>query len=629
MASPASGEILRARPPTGKLIKMPRWRIGLAGVALLLAGLAVYANSLNAPFVFDDRNAIQDNPTIRHLGNLAEIFSPPRDHVSGAMARPLVNASLALNYALGGLNPWGYHLLNLLLHLLSALTLFGLARRTLLRPVLSARFGAAALPLAFSVALVWTVHPLLTETITCVIQRTEGLMSLFYLLTLYTFARSMDSLRPWPWQIASVLACLLGMISKEVMISAPLLVLLYDRTFVAGTFRQAWRLRWKFYAALACAGVPLAVLVLSVGQRLDTAGFGLTMPWWAYALKECQAVTAYLGLSFWPHPLILDYGADVVTSPLTVAPQILLLTLLLAGTVYALSRRRALGFVGAFFFAILAPSSSVMPLTTQTMAEHRMYLPLAAVVAVTVLVVYACAGRRSLFLWPVLALALGGVTLARNQDYQSALSLWRDTVQNRPDNPRAYDEFGTACVAAGLPALALPEFLSALRLDPDYAEARTELGNLYQSANQPAKAIAEYNLALQSHPNYARAHNNLGLAYETINQPDQALAEFSRALKIDPNYLSAHNNLGLAYQLANQPEKAVTEFNLALKIDPDNAPAHYNLGLSLFQLQRYAEAARQFEAALKLNPNLPNLRDNLEKARQLAQSPTTSLTGTK
>jgi hypothetical protein len=174
---------------------------GLAGVVIVLAALAVYYNSFSGPFIYDDVVSITENPTIRHLWPVGRVLSPPV-HLP-VTGRPLLNLSLALNYALSGDAVWSYHALNLLIHVLAGLTLFGLVRRTLLRqgyggqalqqPVLSKQFGEASMPLAFVVALLWVVHPLQTECVTYVTQRAESLMGLFYLLTLYCFVRGADA----------------------------------------------------------------------------------------------------------------------------------------------------------------------------------------------------------------------------------------------------------------------------------------------------------------------------------------------------------------------------------------------------------------------------------------------------
>ncbi|MEO6876250.1 MAG: hypothetical protein ABI222_15655, partial [Opitutaceae bacterium] len=385
--------------PAGTTVKTggltTRGAIALAGGTLVLAVVAAYANSWNAPFVFDDFMAITQNPTIRHLDRLGDVLSSPA-FATGSTGRPMVSLSLALNYAVGGYDVKGYHLANTLIHAVAALALFGLMRRTLLRPVMREKFGAAALPLAFAIALLWALHPLQTESVTFVIQRSESLMGMFYLLTLYGFIRAVESASPRRWQIFTVIVCLVGMATKEVMVSAPVLVLLYDRTFVAGSFGRAWQQRRTFYLSLAATWLLLAYTVIAAGQRGGAAGFGRGVSSWDYALTQCHAIILYLRLAFWPSPLVVDYGTTIVQSLGEVWWQALLLIGLVAGTCFALVRRPAVGFAGVWFFALLAPSSSVVPLITQTMAEHRMYLSLAAVIGLVVLGGYRWLGRGSL-----------------------------------------------------------------------------------------------------------------------------------------------------------------------------------------------------------------------------------------
>ena len=195
---------------------------------IILAACAAYHNSFSGPFVFDDIPAIVDNPSIRHLWPITRVMRPPLLS-AGANGRPLVNLSLAVNYALGGTSVTGYHIVNLLLHVVVALTLFSLVLRTLQLPSLK---EGKARPMALSIALLWAVHPLLTESVTAVIQRNELIAGLFYLLTLYGVVRSRDSVRKAFWYGWAIVACLLGMASKEVMATAPIMVWLYDRAFI-------------------------------------------------------------------------------------------------------------------------------------------------------------------------------------------------------------------------------------------------------------------------------------------------------------------------------------------------------------------------------------------------------------
>ena len=210
-----------------------RWGGLVASCIMVLAALVAYHNSFSGSFIADDEWSITDNPTIRHFSSA---LSPPSH--AGVGGRPLLNLTYAFNYALGGLNVWGYHAFNLLVHALTGFTLFGIVRRTLLRPTLGKRFGVEAVPLALAVAVIWIVHPLQTEAVTFISQRAECLMGLFYLLTLYCFIRGLESGAPARWLTLSVAACFLGALSKEIIMTAPVLVLLYDRTFATGSFRE-------------------------------------------------------------------------------------------------------------------------------------------------------------------------------------------------------------------------------------------------------------------------------------------------------------------------------------------------------------------------------------------------------
>src|SRR5580658_2658291 len=316
----------------------------LAGAAgLAAAGLVAYARSYSVPLLFDDESSIADNPTLRHLGTA--LWPPDGATVGG---RPVLNLSLALNHAVSGTAVWSYHAANLAIHILAGLTVFGIIRRTLARLA-----NPSATLVAFAASLLWILHPLQTESVTYIVQRAESLMGLLYLLTLYCFIRGADSrgARGRLWSALSVGACLLGMATKEVMVSAPLIVLLYDRTFLAGSFREAWRLRRREYAWLAATWLVLVPLVLSSHGRGGSAGFGTGMSPWSYSRTQLPAIVHYLGLCFWPSPLVFYYGDAVEPVSIRLLPSALAVAGLLAATVWALARRPALGFLGASFFA--------------------------------------------------------------------------------------------------------------------------------------------------------------------------------------------------------------------------------------------------------------------------------------
>ncbi len=622
---------MNAPPPLSIPARRAIW---LAAGSLVLVALAAYHNSFTGPFVFDDLPGIVENPSIRPGWSLGGVLAPGLDGGLTVSGRPLVNLSLALNQSLGGESVRGYHLVNLFIHVLAGLTLFGLTRRTLLQPPLSARFGPAALPLAVVVVAAWLLHPLQTEAVTYVVQRAESLMALCYLLTLYCFVRAVESesssggLRPpgsetavidrrysKTWFVWSFLACLLGMASKEVMVSAPLIVLLYDRTFVVGSYREAWRRRGLYYSGLAATWLLLAWLVAGTTGRGGTAGFGTTVGAWPYLLTQCQAILHYLWLAVWPDPLVFDYGTATVGGLGEVWPQALLLVALAAGTGVALVRRPVWGFAGAWFFLVLAPSSSVVPVASQTMAEHRMYLPLAMVVAVAVAGLYAWLGRRSLVVCGALAVIWGGLTMQRNADYGSELGLWADTVAKRPANGRAHNNLGKALVAANRLDEAQLHYKEAIRLQPGVPEPHYNLGLALARRNRRGEAIHQYEEALRLQPSYAEAHNNLGNALLAGGRLEEATVHYEEAVRLKPGFAEAHSNLANVRLEQGRGGEALQQGEEAVRLDPRYAEAHYNLGNALAQARRLPEALVQYEEALRLKPDHADAANNLGNIR--------------
>jgi tetratricopeptide (TPR) repeat protein len=590
-----------------------------AGV-IVLALVVIYHGIFSVPFLFDDYNAVSLNPTIRHLWPPWEALRTPQGTGAETDGRPLANLSLAFNYRLSGTQPGSYHAVTLLLHALAALVLFGVVRRTLAiarvpYPVFS----------GFAVALLWAVHPLQTETVTTVAHRTELLVTLFYLLTLYGFIRSQKSPKGVApargWAAVAVTACYAGMLSKEVMVSAPLIVFLYDRTFVSGTFAAAWTRHRRLHLALGSSWLVLAGLRVLSPQRGGTGGFGLGITPWHYALTQCGAIIHYLRLSFWPRPLVLDYGDQVVAQVSDVLPQGLLLLALLAATGVALWKKPMLGFAGACFFAILAPSSSFLPLVTQTVAEHRMYLPLAAVLTLALCGLqrlWLAAGKPVPFrpfatLLLAAAIGLGWATVERNRDFRSAIAIWTTTADQVPRNPRPHDNLANALLEAGAVPAAIAQYEIALGLDPADVQAHYNLGGVDLQAGRLSEAIAHYEAALRVAPGFSRAHDNLGTALLRSGRRAEAIIQFAAAVRTEPDNAGAHYNLANALAQAGRVETAIPEYESALRLAPEMADAHFNLAMALTQAGRPADARREYQAVLRLTPNDAEARANLAR----------------
>ncbi len=631
------------------------WSWLVPPLLILAAGVAAYANSFAGCFLFDDEHAIVNSSAIRQL------WPFPGAPLPGP--RSLVTWTLALNYAAGGLNTWGYHALNLLVHLLAGLTLYGLVLGTLSLPALQPRYGGHARWLALAVALIWVVHPLQTESVTYIVQRAEAMTGLFYLLVLFCLLHAAQSAQlRWWWYGGCVVCCALGMLCKEVMCTAPLLALLYDRIFLAPSWAQLLRRRVVLYLGLAAtliilvpslipsftlpadsqaaatphASVPADIRSVQVqtpphGSGI-TAGFNMPgMSWQQYARTQPQAILHYLRLAIWPDSLCLDYRWPVADSSAAIVPSMLVGMLVLL-TLLTLFRWPALGFVAAAFFVILAPTSTIMPIADLAV-EHRMYLPLATVVLFGVLgahILLQAVGRRlganarvaaglrfTLMLGVVLVLS--SLTFARNRDYQSELGMWADIVNKRPANPRAHNNLGKALADRGHLSGAARHYRLAVQLSPNYGLAHENLGNILMQQGELENAIVQFKTAVAVDPTLAKAHNNLGTLLGGKGDLAQAVLHYREAIRLDPVDLLAQRNLGLALQLQGDWQGAADAYRHAVVLHPSHAENHRGLAFAFRRLGQTGEARQEYEESLRLNPRWPaaTLRD----AWDLATSP--------
>ena len=599
------------------------WRVD-PRLFVMMVGLIVYRNSVTGPFIFDDHQTITNNPFIRHLWPLWTALSAPQGScVSG---RPIISLSLALNYACGGLHVVGYHLFNIVAHLLAALLLYGIVRRTLCETRLAARYGDAAEGLALASALIWVVHPLLTESVNFILQRSEVLMGFFLLLTLYCVIRGAGSLHQqrW-WYAAAVVTCALGMASKEVMVSAPLLVWFYDRTVLARSVREMWRARRGLYAGLASTWVLLAVLVATHPHPAE-AGFGFAqLTPWRYAITQCGVIAHYLRLAVWPSPLVVDYMDWPVPRTLfAVLPSALAMLGLVAATCWALLRRSPWGLLGAWFLLILAPTSSMLPIVTEIAAERRMYLPLAAVVVCIVMIAWhglarlrldAMVRRRvAIGLVAAAVGVLGALTVRRNHDYRTEASIWSDAVAKRPNNARAHNNLGQAWHREGRLDAAVAQYHEALRLKPDLAQAHYNLGLAMADERHLPEAVSCYLEAIRLKPKYAAAHYNLALVLDDQERFPEAIAQYLEAIHLEPTFMEAYNNLAVVYVKEGRLDEAVAQYREALRLAPDAADVHYNLGRALVRQERFDDAVVQYREALRLQPGLAAAQRELDEA---------------
>jgi len=609
-----------ADPDAGDVIGGGRRAWVLRGV-LILAGAAVYANALGAAFVFDDLPQIVDR---------AAHFSGPVVELFGGERRPVVTATLAFNHALGGLDPRGYHLFNVAVHLAAALVLFDLVRRS------AVRLGSCGgLAIGFGAALLWVAHPLTTESVTYVIQRAEAMAALCMLTVLYAILRAADSPRGAAWCGLAIGAAVVGMGSKGTMVAAPPLAYLFDGLVVTGSLRAAWRARWGLHLAIASTwllllptGLAAAVFDATPPAR---AGVGLgvaSVTPLEYLATQPGVILHYLRLALWPSELCIDPRWSVArTVPAIALPA----AGLAVGLVLALAaawRRHPLAYPALAAFVWLAPTSSFVPIRDLA-AEHRMYLPLAAVLVIVVAA--ARAGLRRLSARPsawveaaLLAVAtagLGARTVVRNCDYASPLALWSATVATAPENARARMNLGVALREAGRPEEALGQLAKAVALEPADALARLDYGAALFEVDRIEEAVPHLRLAAAGLPSRRAAFLALGDALRALGRPGEAVAVYRRADELDPAVTIALA-IGNALSEDQRPHEAAAVFEEAARraeAAGDRgllASALYNLGNAHFRVDEMDLAIAAYRGALEAAPDHAEARRWLEEARK-------------
>ena len=537
-------------------------RVPWPGLLILLGVSLAYANSLQGVFVYDDFGTIVGNPHLESLWPLSWSMSAPPG--SGSSGRPVVALSFALNYAFGEREVFGYHLVNVVLHALCALLLYGVLRRALQR--LAAEREPALPPTlaATCASLLWAVHPLTSSALNHVTYRNEVLLALFFLACVYSALRGFAAAEAQRagasrgWFAAAVACCALAMGCKEIAVGLPLVVLAVQVCVFGGGWLGALRRHAGLYAGLASTWLLLAWIV-STGDRGESVGAGAEgVRSLDYLRTQAGVLVHYLRLAFWPEPLVLDYRDwSIVRDWKTPLLPGLAVLVLFGLTLAALVRRRPLGAAAVAAFALLAPTSSFIPITGAVCAEHRLYLPLAAVVLVagsafvTLLVRLGVGGgRRSVILGVgtlLLGAALTGATVQRNADYRSGVAIWADTVEKRPNNSLAWTNYANALRVQERHAEAEEALRRSAELNPGNQKAWRNLGHLLRDRGDLRGAVEAYRGAVRARPDQGPLQLDLGNLLVQLGDWEEGLAAFDEALE---RGLPPEQQAQVAFQLA-------------------------------------------------------------------------------
>ncbi|MEW6078618.1 MAG: tetratricopeptide repeat protein [Thermodesulfobacteriota bacterium] len=569
-----------------------RWRIPVVFMALGLLCLAVYGNTLRAPFVFDDNLNIPKNPHIRvrdlSPSSLADIIR------SRSITRPIPVLSFALNYYFHGYQVAGYHAVNWLIHVINGLLVYLLTRQTL--ALLKKEIPAAP----FLTAALWLVNPVHTQSVTYIVQRMTSLSALFYLaaLAMYIRARTVPPeagrrrTAAAPWLIGSGLSGICALASKESAITLPLMIFLYEWFFIrdleTGFIRRQATTLFAMAAILTVLvfiylkGDPVTAILATYEKKPFTMGERL--------LTQPRVIIHYISLLLLPLPerLTVDHWVTVSTSltrPATTLPALALLLLTVITAVRKARRSRLFSFAILWFLGALAVESSIIGLAM--LVEHRTYLPsVFPFMAMACVLLQRIAPRRLAMTTIVLLIAVCGFwTRQRNGIWADEVRLWQDAIQKSPASFIAYNNLGMALGKQRRNEEGIAACRQSIALSPpkvNTADAYNNISRMYDDLGDTEKAIDFGQRAVQINPNLAEAHMNLGRALLTANRLDEAVTHLETSVRLSPWLTPAYPLLARAgYQKDGDIGRAMEICSRALAVDPDNADAEVMLGALL------------------------------------------------
>jgi tetratricopeptide (TPR) repeat protein len=586
----------------------------LSIVCIAVWGVAVYSNTFRAPFVFDDLIYIQNNSILKEPLNFARI-------IAFAPSRWIAFFTFAVNYYFGHWNTIGYHLVNLIIHIGSAICCYSLILLTLRTPRLKNRPFEQKSVFALLAALIFLSHPVQTEAVTYVWQRVESLAAFFYLLSLAFYVKSrLDSEREQSSflidssssYVASCVVAYACAMTKETAVTLPVVIIIYEIVFFENFSQRASRVILR---SLPFLFLLIVVPVLAHMSPIVTKNLLYEPPPpGVYFLTQTRVITTYLRLLVCPVGQNLDY--DFPLSESFLEPEVIAgILLIMSLVVLAILVRRSSPLVAfgiLWFFVTLSPTSSVVPLP-DVIFEHRLYLPLVGFAFVLTGMLLISAKRMRMVTWVliVIILILSVETYRRNSLWRNDLSLWQDTVEKSPHKVRPRVNLATAYIKVEEYDKALSELAHAMSLEPDYAAAHENVGVAYfrKKAYQPA--IAAFERTIELAPNRGSAYYARGEAYMHLGKNDSAIRDFQKALSINPSHLSSRNNYGLILAEKGNYLKAIREFETVIRLEPNHKDASFNLAGVYALSGQVGLAARQYEKVIKMEPDFLEAYHNL------------------
>ena len=564
-----------------------------------------YSNTLHGKFFLDDFRNIHYNPHVK-VGGLTVQGLVDAATLSPCNNRWLPNLSLALNYYFGGLNPLGYNLFNLFIHISTTVALYFLFFLTLG----TKRLGfdrVKASQMAFAAAVLWGLHPLNTNGVSYVIQRMTSMAALFFVLSMvfYFKGRVLSGAYRLCWWAGAAAAGLCAFFSKENALVLPLVIMAYELFFFQNNSRSK-NLSKRQIAVFF--GVTLSFFIISL-LVLDLDSFSRILEGYKYRdftlqerlLTESRVVVHYMSQVFLPQPARLNLAYDFPISHSIFQPNAtffsMLLVLFLCGMLVVLFKRSPLISFTLFWFLFnLGIESTIIPL--EIIFEHRMYLPdmfffLTFIVVLDGLLVNSkCSSSLRCGVFLVIALVLGSMTWQRNGLWNDEVLYWSDVVKKSPTLSRAYVSLGMSHQERSDYPSAAAAFEKAIDLEPDNGAAWLDLGITRERQGDLKEALESYYKALDGKEVYKeKVYNSISRVSIKQGSYEDGLDWALKALNVAPDYSKAWNNLGVAYTFLGKPLDAEKSFQKAVALSSQEPQGYYSLALFLYRQKRFQEAS--------------------------------------
>ena len=570
---------------------------------LAVAGFIVYSNTIHAVFHFDDVSSILTQPRITTFST----FANPH-YWFNINNRPVAELSFALNYHFGQMNAHGYHIVNIIIHILNGWLVFLLMLKLLsFQHLIDEKIYVNRRIIALFVALIFVVHPIQTEAVSYIVQRMRSLSVLFYLGAIYlymlgrlAYLEKHRSMMAVFLLLAAFISGLIGVLTKQSAISFPAAFILVEFFFLRNTDGKVC----KKYLILVTSMIVLVALALIVTGHLPEETQAISRK--DYLLTQFRVIVKYIQLSFLPIHQNLDYNFIISTSlwNFSVLSSLLVILILLFGSVILYKKQRMISFGIILFFLTMAVTSSIIPIK-DVIFEHRLYLP---ILGYSIVVVYALAfwliEKRRKMLWTVLSaitLAYGTATFFRNEIWKSEYALWSDVVKKSPSKPRPWSNLGYVLLDMDSVDRAIECFERSIKIDPGYPLALNNLGHSWSLKGDKEKALYYFLMAVDKWPKYTNALNNTGSTLIDLERPAEAIPYLERAAKADPDYARTYFNLSLADIKLKDYSRAIEYLNKYLNYNPSDEDALNNLGKCYFALENYNEAIGIYLKALQIN----------------------------